>query len=123
VRNFLAGLKRWYLRRFKGVVEPPAHAKGQGTTWQQHATRVQGFTCQCGTVLAFSEADYKILSQNHIEGCDGVFDQSTMTIAKGSSRVIDLTPCTCPVTEARYVKICPNCRRGHWKQANEKENR
>jgi hypothetical protein len=105
MKAFLAGVKRWYRRRFQGIVEPPAHAKGQGTTWQQHATRVQGFTCHCGTVLAFSEADYKILSQNHIEGCDGIAMQQTGQ------------PCACPVDEARYVKLCPQCRRGHWKQA------
>lgn len=115
---FLAGVKRWYLRRFRGIVQPPAHAKGQGTTWYQHATRVQGFTCVCGTVLAFSQADYKILSQDHVEGCIGVFDSTTnQPMSMDKTRLIDMTPCTCPVTEARYVKLCPQCRRGHWKQA------
>ncbi len=106
MRAFLAGVKRWYLRRFKGIVKPPAHAKGQGTTWQQHYSGVPAFACQCGTVLAFGEADLKIISQDHIEGCDG-----WSGFQPGSGR------CNCPVTEARYVKICPQCRMGHWKQA------
>jgi hypothetical protein len=105
------------MRRFRGIVEPPAHAKGQGTTWQQWKNHISIFECKCGEILEFSQADYKILSQNHIEGCEGIFDSTTHTVATGRSRAIDLVPCDCPVTEARYVKICPQCRRGHWKQA------
>lgn len=114
---FLAGVKRWYLRRFRGIVEPPPHAKGHGTTWLQHSRDAQRFLCQCGIVLAFTDDDYKILSQDHVEGCDGVFDSSTHAIATRTSRVVDLVPCSCPVMEARYVKICPKCRLSHWKQA------
>jgi hypothetical protein len=115
MKAFLAGLKRWYLRRFKGVVAPPAHARGQGTTWQQHRGWIgkeslwagwrEPFLCRCGQRLAFTRADYKILSQEHVDGCDGIAMQQTKQ------------PCTCPVSEARYVKICPQCHMGHWKQA------
>jgi len=120
MRAFIAGVKRWYLRRFRGIVKLPAHAKGQGTTWQQHRQTLIGdlaFRCACGNVMVWSQADRKILSQDHIEGCEGIFDSTTHTVATGGSRAIDLVPCDCPVTEARFVKICPQCRRGHWKQA------
>ncbi len=106
MKAFLAGVKRWWLRRFRGIVEPPAHAKGQGTTWQQWGN-CWGPTvvCPCGTEITFTDADRKILSQSHVDGCDGIAMQQTKQ------------PCACPVSEARYVKICPQCRRGHWKQA------
>src|ERR1700730_10372906 len=117
MKAFLAGLKGCYRRRFRGVVKPPAHAKGQGTTWQQHPASRFTFICSCGTALAFCQENYVVMSQNHVEGCEGVFDSVTNAPAKGGSRLVDLTPCSCPVTEARYVKICPNCRIGHWKQA------
>ena len=105
MRNLFAGLKRWYLRRFRGIVAPPAHAKGQGTTWQQHPELARLVICACGERMVFGERDYKILSQSHVDGCDGIAMQQTKQ------------PCACPVDEARYVKICPQCRRGHWKQA------
>jgi hypothetical protein len=116
MKAFLAGVKRWYLRRFRGIVKPPAHAKGQGTTWQQHPGAVgkvgtfagwsEWFRCQCGESMYFTAADLKIISQEHVDGCDG-----WSGFQPGSGR------CNCPVTEARYVKICPQCRMGHWKQA------
>jgi hypothetical protein len=120
MRTFLAGLRRWYLRRFKGIVEPPPHAKGHGTTWQEHRDG-KPFKCVCGwpeiDFYQFEHNDYVIMSQDHIEGCEGVFDSTTHAPAKGGTSLRNLAPCTCPVTEARYVKICPQCRRGHWRQA------
>jgi hypothetical protein len=119
VKAFLAGLKRWYLRRFKGIVHPPDR-NPQGTTWQEHRDG-KPFKCVCGWPgpgidYQFDLNDYVIMSQDHIEGCEGIFDSVTRTIAKAGSRAVDLVPCSCPVTEARYVKICPQCRMGHWKQ-------
>jgi hypothetical protein len=117
MREFLAGLKRWWLRRFRGIVAPPAQYGGQGTTWKQHGRDEWAFSCACRELLTFTEADYVIREQNHIEGCEGVEDFSTGAPATGSSKVIHLRPCSCPVTDARYIKICPNCRLGHWKEA------
>jgi|SRR5208282_3065581 len=124
MKALLAVVKRWYLRRFRGIVNPPAHAKGQGTTWQQHPGKLdlsgkwaEPFACQCGENLAFCKNDLKILSQEHNEGCEGVFDSTTSAPAQRSTRALDLVPCNCPILEARYVKICPSCRIGHWKQA------
>jgi hypothetical protein len=99
VSAFLSGVKRWWLRRFRGIVEPPAHARGQGTTWYQHPCWMETFECPCGLTLHFTAEDYKIISQNHVEGCEG-------WTACGR--------CQCPVSDARYVKICV-CRIGHWK--------
>jgi len=106
MKAFLAGVKRWYLRRFKGIVKPPAHAKGQGTTWQQWPGWRTTFLCRCGYQGDFSPDTYVILSQDHVDGCDGIGMQD-----RPHAR------CDCPVSEARYVKICPQCRMGHWKQA------
>ncbi len=103
MKAFFAGVKRWYLRRFRGIVKPPAHARGQGTTWYQHPCWMETFECPCGLTLHFTAEDYKIMSQDHVAGCDGIAHQQTHK------------PCQCPVSEARYVKICV-CRIGHWKQ-------
>jgi hypothetical protein len=118
MKAFLAGLKRWYRRRFRGIVEPPAHARGQGTTWQQQqgtlwlrAGWAEHFQCQCGTHLKFTPEDLKILSQSHIEGCEGIGLQN-----------VPHSRCTCPVDEARYIIHCPTCRIGHWKQARAAES-
>jgi hypothetical protein len=104
VREFLAGLRRWWLRRFRGVVVPPAQYGGQGTTWQQHRENEWAFVCACKEMLTFTQADYVIREQEHDEDCEFQYKVS-------SER------CSCRVTDARYVKICPDCRRGHWKQA------
>jgi hypothetical protein len=117
MRAFLTGIHRWYLRTFKGIVKPPA-GNPQGTTWLQHAKDAWGFTCSCGELLAFLDADLKILSQDHAEGCDGVIDSTTdLPFDYNKTQVLNLQPCKCPITEARYVKICPKCHLGHWKQA------
>lgn len=98
-----AGLKRWYLRRFKGFVAAPA--RSGGTSWQQHGVKAVGYQCRCGNVHAFAESDLKIMSQDHVDGCDGIAMQNS-----------PLKRCSCPISEARYVKICPGCGLGHWKQ-------
>jgi hypothetical protein len=118
MKVFLAGLRRWYKRRFQGIVEPPPHAKGHGTTWQEHRDG-DPFKCVCGWPgpgihWIFDQNDYVIMSQDHIEDCEGVFDSTRHSVATADSQLRNLVPCPCPVTEARYVKICPTCRRGHW---------
>lgn len=119
MKAFLASVKRWWLRRFRGVVKPPA---GQaGTTWQQHDDNP--FKCACGwpgpgIVYKFDQNDLVIRSQEHVDGCQGLMDSSTHRVADlAKTRMIDLEVCQCPVTDARYVKICPQCHTGHWKQA------
>lgn len=104
MRALLSGLRRWWQRRFRGYVAAPAGSGG--TAWQQWPSWRSTFFCQCGLAGEFTPDTYKILSQDHAEGCDG-----WTGFQPGSS------PCNCPVTEARYVKICPTCRTGHWKQA------
>jgi hypothetical protein len=111
VRNWLAGLKRWWLRRFRGYVAAPA--RSGGTSWQQHPRSEHYFICgnrpkdqtlACTEGLQFTKADYMIRSQDHVEGCQ-------------FPRVYGIPACDCPVTDARYVKICPCCGLGHWRQA------
>jgi len=130
MKEFLAGVRRWYRRRFRGIVAPPRQYGGQGTTWQQHHRLEVAFICGnrrprsgrdvliCEQELEFTAADYVIRSQDHIEGCEGITDRSTGNPAKSTSKVLDMQPCSCPVTDARYVKICPQCRLGHWKDAS-----
>lgn len=107
---FFAGLKRWYLRRFRGIVKPPAQYGGQGTTWQQHprgAPIAFGFACDCGCVLAFNPiADLVVRSREHVEDCRFYSDPGFV--------------CDCPITDARYIKICPQCHIGHWRDASPK---
>jgi hypothetical protein len=119
MRNFFAAIKRWWLRRYRGIVEPPAHAKGHGTIWQQWGNSWgQTVLCPCGQTIEFLPQDYVIRDQSHIDGCHGLIDAHTHHAADlDKTPLMDLRPCQCPVTDARYIKICPNCRRGHWKQA------
>jgi hypothetical protein len=117
IRDFFAGIRRWWLRRFRGIVEPPRQFGGRGTTWQEWPEWRETFGCPCGFLGEFTQDTYVIRSQEHVEGCEGVLDRSTGAPAKSTSKLIDLTVCKCRVTDARYVKICPQCRRGHWKQA------
>jgi len=117
MKEFLAGLKRWWMRRFRGIVAPPRQYGGQGTTWQQWPGWRTTWLCPCGNSGEFTAADYVIREQEHVEDCEGITDRSTGNPAKSTSKVLDLHPCSCPVTDARYVKICPLCRLGHWKQA------
>jgi hypothetical protein len=122
MKAFFERVKRWYRWRFQGIVEPPRQYGGQGTTWQQHPKKEEHFKCACGwpgpgIEYKFHQNDYKIVSQDHVEGCEGVIDAQTHKTATDKTRIMDLRPCECPVTEARYVMICPTCRMGHWKQA------
>ena len=63
------------------------------------------FLCACGTAGEFTPDTYVIREQQHNEDCEFQY------------QVQPKEHCSCPVTDARYVKICPNCRRGHWKEA------
>ena len=106
MKALIAGLRAWWLRRFRGYVAPPRQHGGRGTTWQEHRRSDVAFECRCGLSLAFSSSDYVIRSQDHVDGCEAA---------------AEVTPaCACPVTDARYVKICPNCHLGHWKDASPK---
>jgi hypothetical protein len=103
MKQFFAGIRRWWLRRFRGYVAAPP--RSGGTSWQQH--RKRQFKCRCGwpgvvfDYLFDDEKDYVIRSQDHVEGCQ--------------FPTVDGKPlCSCPVTDARYVKICPECGLGHW---------
>src|SRR5271168_5197082 len=102
MKAFFEGLKRWWLRRFRGIVKPPARHGGQGTTWYQHSKNDCGFTCACGTAYAFTEADKVIRFMEHVKDCPVQFEQHPR--------------CACPVSDARYVKICTQCGRGHWQE-------
>ena len=115
MRNLLAGLKRWWLRRFRGYVAAPA--RSGGTSWQQWPSWRSTFPCKCGYQGDFTPDTYVIREQDHVDGCYGTTDVSTGNPGRETSRVMDLVPCSCPVTDARYVKICPQCRMGHWKEA------
>jgi hypothetical protein len=125
----LAGIKAWYRRRFRGYVAAPVGVGGKGTAWQQHRSTEVGFTCSCHQVLAFTAADYVIRSIEHIPGCQAASPAelaiSESIFADGPQnakiRADMLAPglhgCHCPVTDARYIKICPHCGLGHWKVA------
>ena len=102
MRQFFEGMKLWYLRRFRGYVAPPRTAGGHGTKWQQHKPDTIGFTCPCGMVIAFSTKDLFVRTRDHVESCPNI------------------NSCDCPVTSARYCKVCPTCKRGHWKDASPK---
>jgi hypothetical protein len=124
--GFLQGLRAWYRRKFRGFVAAPAGVGGKGTSWQQHNRTEVGFTCKCRLSQAFTAADYMIREQEHREGCEGLIDHST-TAGVSITRVAT-GRCDCPVTDARYVRICPACGMGHWKlpptaQDSERENR
>lgn len=108
MKGWFAGVKRWWLRRFRGYVAAPP--RSGGTSWQQHPGQEWGFTCRCKSVLGFSEENYIVRARDHVEGCPGVYQFSQQL------RSLPLA-CDCPVTDARYVKICPQCGLGHWRQA------
>jgi hypothetical protein len=102
MRSWLAGLKRWWLRRFRGYVAAPA--RSGGTSWQQHPAGEMGFTCRCGQAQAFTQENYVIRERDHRDACAPQF----------SGNPLD---CDCPVTDARYIRICSGCGLGHWRQA------
>ena len=95
-RGMLAGIRVWYLRRFRGYVAAPRDlVGGRGTSWQQHSFEYF-IECRCGQVLAITPSDYFVRSRTHLDGCT------------------DWDHCDCPVTDARFVKICQQCGLGHW---------
>jgi hypothetical protein len=111
MKEFLAGIRRWWLRKFRGIVEPPRHFSGMGTTWHQHPSNYVYFLCICGAPAnLFEEKNLFIRSRNHhSDTCQQIDCETCKSCNAGT--------CKCPVTDARYVKICPKCRRGHWKEA------
>ena len=98
------GIRAWWLRRFRGFVAAPKLHGGRGTSWQEHKRYDIGFTCRCGQVLAFMSSDLVIRDRAHREDCE-----LEPNVAYSS--------CSCPVTDARHVKICPKCGLGHWNDA------
>ena len=104
--KLLDGIRAWWRRRFRGFVAAPKSAGGQGTSWQQHRSGDVGFTCACGRVLAFHSSDLVIRSREHVDDCPATL-----------SHLHAAFPCGCPITAAPKVKISPECRLGHWKQA------
>jgi hypothetical protein len=94
--NFLQKLYR-RIRGMGSVRETPR------TSWQEWASWRSTFFCKCGYLGEFTPDTYVIREQDHKEDCEHQFS------TKGV--------CSCPVTDARYVKICPKCGMGNWKQA------
>jgi hypothetical protein len=121
--TLLQKLAAWYRRRFRGYVAAPRGIGGKGTAWQQHQRSEMAFACcgvtregkRCGLSLVFTAADYVIRQQEHVEGCGGLLGQATS--AGVLLEDVRTGRCSCPVTDARYIKICPGCGLGHWKIA------
>jgi hypothetical protein len=119
---FLQGLKRWYLRRFKGFVAAPRDAYGvpRGTSWQEHHEK--RFTCRCGHpgsgfAFQFTEENLVVRHREHVDGCDGIVVQQVQTFDMVHTQEMlaeNTRPCDCPITDARYCWICPACGLGHW---------
>jgi hypothetical protein len=110
------GIRAWWRRRSRGFVAAPALHGGRGTSWQEHKGHEIGFTCQgvradgqpCGQVLAFMSTDYVIRAREHVDSC--MVGSDVVNVGNQLEGY-----CACPVTDARYVKICPGCHLGHWK--------
>jgi hypothetical protein len=127
--GLLQGLRAWYRRKFRGFVAAPIGVGGRGTSWQQHPRTEVGFTCKCGIVQAFTRADYVVREREHRPDCQEVtpvsraIAESAFADGERNARIRAdmLAVCTCPVTDARYVRLCPGCRRGHWKMARQWE--
>jgi hypothetical protein len=116
MKAFISSVKRWWNRRFRGIVRPPLGQKG--TTWYQHPDWMETFECPCKATLRFAPEDYVIRDQEHVDSCAGLMDASTCRPAAiATTRIMDLRRCACPVTDARFIKLCPLCHIGHWKQA------
>lgn len=118
MKALMAGLRAWWLRRFRGYVAPPRQHGGRGTTWQEHRRSDVAFECRCGLSLAFSSSDYVIRSQDHREDC--IHLMLGAEVSAHALQQSEAVGCDCPVTDARFVKICPNCHLGHWKDASPK---
>lgn len=96
----IANLRAWWRRHILHQVEPPPLQYGRtGTKWHEHNRHSIGFSCPCGLVMAFSPNDLVIRDRDHVTDCPG-------------------DTCSCPIIDARFVKHCINCRRGHWKDAS-----
>ena len=106
MRAFFQSLKRWYQRRFRGFVAAPA--RSHGTSWQQWPRDRATVLCRCGFTVHFSQDDYVIREQEHDEDCELQYEMQPVK------------RCACPVLDARYVKICPQCGLGHWTDATPK---
>lgn len=136
MKSILQGVKRWYLRRFRGYVGPtrdPLSGVPRGTAWQQHPSDTGVFVCQnrqltgpfkgqvCQLAQTFSEEDYVIREQDHLEDCEWQYETTVQTFDLHHTTTLKSMPvmgkCSCPVTDARYVKLCPQCGLGHWKMA------
>jgi hypothetical protein len=111
---FLQGLKRWYLRRFKGFVAAPRDAYGvpRGTSWQEHHEK--RFTCRCGHpgsgfAFQFTGENLVVRARQHVEDCPAVGHESVLL-----GMAPKIFACDCPITDARYCWICPACGLGHW---------
>jgi hypothetical protein len=118
MKKFLAGLRRWYLRRFRGYVEAPVNVYGGGTAWQQHFNRWEahqaapppyGIRCRCGEYLSLTIHDLHVRKRNHKDDCQAFHGDA--------AGMID---CDCRITDARYTKICAHCGLGHWVDASPK---
>lgn len=110
------GIRAWWRRRTRGFVAAPKLHGGRGTSWQEHKRYDVGFTCRCGEVLAFMDSDLVIREQDHSETCSVPFVQvSVKDHVTGAPMTVER--CDCRITDARYVKICPACHLGHWKNA------
>lgn len=146
MKIWLEGIRAWYRRRFRGFVAAPALHGGAGTSWQEHKRHEIGFTCTgitasgepCGQVLAFMSTDLIVRARNHEPHCTelslaeiaqvhSVFHDGDekarlrMEMLNSAGRAAGYPMgCGCPITDARYVKICPTCKLGHWKDVTPK---
>jgi hypothetical protein len=92
--NLFEKIRAWWL----GSPPPVLRRAPGGTSWYEHNRAAIGFSCPCGLVMAFSASDLFVRDRDHVTDCPGAM-------------------CRCPILSARFCKICPNCRRGHWKDA------
>jgi len=107
MKKFWHRLRAWYLRRFRGFV---AATVPGGTSWQEHrrGRDEMFFWCRCGLFMEFYEKDLFVRNRRHTDNCPALWEDS------GAIK------CDCPITDARYVKICPDCHLGHWMDASPK---
>jgi hypothetical protein len=128
MKTFLQGVKRWYLRCFRGM---GSVRKTPRTSWQEWASWRSTFFCKCGYLGEFTPDTYVIREQAHRENCEALMDiaieePEPLTVkqftppemkTKIMRGLVAGKTCSCPVTDARYVKICPRCGMGNWKVA------
>jgi hypothetical protein len=128
MKAFLQGVRCWYLRRFRGM--GPVR-KTPRTSWQEWAAWRSTFFCKCGYLGEFTPDTYVIREQAHRENCEAltniVVQEPGLNLSPPDAiakvkvttmhGLVAGKTCTCPVTDARYVKICPKCGMGNWKVA------